>query len=1550
MLNMMNFGFDFKSQGATKLVQDLDKINNSLTRLSSIKLDKDLSKDIYYLSDAFNKFALTIKGSGLNRKIEYIGKIITHLNEQFQFKSKSIKNLQDFSKAIEKLSQNEFPKTHAPRITAFADSLMRLSGVRVKDTSIQIKNAVNSLNELTRLKIPSNLHRKFQSAIHLLEKFRYMHLLRMPDIDGIIKALKKLIKLKVSKKRAKSLETIGLYIHNIVKIANIKVPDMSNIKKLKKAVKTLAKIRVSKKHIGNIKSIIRFMNSITKFTQAKIDPKGIRKIAKAVQKLAKIKIKKHSLDQLKKLIEYFEKIEKIGPGVSRSLDQVNRSTARSGRGGFMPDFTRMRKKSSGFFTYFRGQIGGLTMLMGGVGGALIAGLQGSMEAYREFDKAAREAMTLLNEHKAELLGGLDGVKASIQNVASEYGQELVQTANAFTKALGAGVSAAALEDTVGLAAKLASASGTTTEKAAEGIITLANTYGVAYTDVEAMKKISDTLFATFNFGVTSVEALSKNVFKLAPTAKMAGLSMEEMMGSVAGLTSEGRSTRMAFMEANAMLMSFIKPASTYKKKMEEIGISTGMTAFEVQGGLIPSLLNAEKAMRMKGLSPEQIFQQKNAMRAFGTFSAGFRQLGLDSDKFAKKLESDKAFNVWMKNIGTQMGVGEDEIDQFARRGLGQVYNALKDVGKGNEETLNNLVQDWGVSEEKIRSMWSGTTAEMAESVEDVGTAAASMIKQMYHPIMGMGSEIGTVTNDAFEKMRTGFDFQLNQFKTNVKILGVNTIESLKPVLSAFLSLGNAFVSIKKTIGDSFKFIFGEVKDQYGKVIDETDSFTDKVIGKANRFQDRLASVFKPIKVDYWGAMSNSVEQSAVEFRDFLKIPEEERMQFHRGLADQGEEIGNWERAFAVYKAETKDGIDYTRNFVANMRDAVELYKLQQHYMKTGDVAALRTIQPQINEAPLFNFITKVKTKIRDIKTLVVDFWKGFTESPEAKRAWEGIKGFFKLIFGGFQRIVEVISGAFAGLAGNTGAVEAGISQGKAFGAGVAGGIAGLYDIIKPIIQIFETIVFGITKLINSVFIKLRPLVIQIGSVVKSIAEGIKSTILKVLAFSFSIISKIVEIIVPVIQKIIATFEKLIPIITGIIGTLIDTLWPILEDIFNFLKEIFTVVGNLIYELVPVIFGLIQTIGSFAASIFNTIKPILSGIMKFVSGIIKVVVPIVSGVISVIIEMVKIVITIITETVNFFAELASEIFGDLGGKGMSTMDMIGKIGEGIKWVFLKIVQGLKVATTVVKVIFAFIKGAIKPLMDAASFFNIMPGKDPREGAKEAGSLAGAVSGTEPLKILTDTIIDLDKRRKVRGEGTSDVQGDFLSGLENFMSDLENIGGPAGPKLGPDGLPIGDRGMTEGAFNMGKLLGVPGSVEETTESGIFGGLSKFFGSPEAFTRTNVLGTERLAEVLATAAVETPDVKLDESSITQLTEKKEVEDEKEKKSVDETIERATRERVRRERQAPQAKQQFNLNLSIKDEECGERRTRIQRSKIVDKQFQNWYCEVDAMDQGTS
>ena len=236
----------------------------------------------------------------------------------------------------------------------------------------------------------------------------------------------------------------------------------------------------------------------------------------------------------------------------------------------------------------------------------------------EFNKQLADMSTLLadvNESADSFRSKLNLTMNDVVTNSIMFNRSLTDTVKGFKTALSSGIESQDLGAFSRIAGTLSAAIGSDFKQTADILTTFKDTYSLT---VGQLDSVNDILFNTINKGKVDVGQLITTLGRVVPIAAQAGISIEEMMGSLAGL-SRSLKIEQAVVGLSSAIQDIVNPTDKAKKVLDELGVAYGTAALKAQGlqGWLQTFFAAIKDQ------PDllgQVFSDDRAQRAVSTFS------------------------------------------------------------------------------------------------------------------------------------------------------------------------------------------------------------------------------------------------------------------------------------------------------------------------------------------------------------------------------------------------------------------------------------------------------------------------------------------------------------------------------------------------------------------------------------------------------------------------------------------------------------------------------------------------------------------------------------------------------------------------------------------------------------------------------------------------------------------------------------------------------------------------------------------------------------------
>lgn len=212
----------------------------------------------------------------------------------------------------------------------------------------------------------------------------------------------------------------------------------------------------------------------------------------------------------------------------------------------------------------RTAIGALRELAGGIGLGILAGLGGAVKAFADFESEMNRVRALAGASTREV----QDLSRAVLQLAAVSGRAPKELADGLYYIVSAGFKASEAMQILTAAVKAASAEHANLHVVADGLTSLMKAYGLAAGEAE---RVTDQMIVAVREGKLEFENLAGSVGRVAPMAKLAGLSLAEMLTTLTMLTRTGLSADEAATALRAALNNLEKPAKQTKAVLLEVG-------------------------------------------------------------------------------------------------------------------------------------------------------------------------------------------------------------------------------------------------------------------------------------------------------------------------------------------------------------------------------------------------------------------------------------------------------------------------------------------------------------------------------------------------------------------------------------------------------------------------------------------------------------------------------------------------------------------------------------------------------------------------------------------------------------------------------------------------------------------------------------------------------------------------------------------------------------------------------------------------------------------
>jgi TP901 family phage tail tape measure protein len=451
-------------------------------------------------------------------------------------------------------------------------------------------------------------------------------------------------------------------------------------------------------------------------------------------------------------------------------------------------------------------------LEAGILAAGVAAVAFSVNAAGDFDSAFRQISTIIDASAEDL----DGFKNAILDYASTSTQPLEKITTALGNAIGSGVDWADSLALIATAEKLAVATRSDLDGTTKVLVSTLNSYGMEITDAG---RLSDLFFKVIDEGDISMTDLANSFAKVAPIAKISGVSLEEVGAAIATLTASGIKPAESIEYLRGAISNIISPSGQARDLAAELGIEFNASGLKANGlaGILQQV--AEKT----GGSADKM---KILFGDIGGFTAAATLAGPQAEKFAASILAmgdstgsvDAAFakmtdsiDVATAKVGNSLTalfvrIGTPLLDEFGgiANAIAAIFNAMgASVKEGSLGTLVDYVE--------------GLMGQLKTTLETVAKNLPAALE---------GADFSGFTR--------GIDVVVQSIKDLFGNIDLSTVEGLQ---SAIELVGAAFLGLSSYVSgviDSFKPLFDTLVS-VGSGLSDMDSGIFKTAGEMAGF-------------------------------------------------------------------------------------------------------------------------------------------------------------------------------------------------------------------------------------------------------------------------------------------------------------------------------------------------------------------------------------------------------------------------------------------------------------------------------------------------------------------------------------------------------------------------------------------------------------------------------------------------------------------------------------------------------------------------------------------
>lgn len=422
-----------------------------------------------------------------------------------------------------------------------------------------------------------------------------------------------------------------------------------------------------------------------------------------------------------------------------------------------------------------------------------------------FERAMAEVSTLVNTSEVDM----EGLASSVRALNLQFGGGNVAQAQALYQTISAGATTAGQAiEVMTQANRLALGGVTDVGNAVDGLTSVMNAYGVTTSELGA---VSDRFFVAMRDGKTTVGELSQSIGTVAPIAKAAGISMDDLFASLSAVTTGGIETNKAAIFLRQAFTSLIKPTKDAKAEAKQLGIEFNTAGVQAAGGFLPFL---------KQIVTNENFTSESLGRLFGNVRAMTAVLSLvnnEGGKFSQILEDmENKTGATDEAVAKMEGTTSVLIDRLRAAGEEAATSFGKlvlesDEARGALSAILTTAQGLSkfIASAEFRGAFVRTMQRVTQIAEGAATAYEMLADAVDHMTFGLTDFGGKV-----DAIKQGIaDFQTEGNKTRAFERGIER-------------LAQRFVAL----------------DRVGKTILINEDAKNKIVSEQMRLQQRAAKL------------------------------------------------------------------------------------------------------------------------------------------------------------------------------------------------------------------------------------------------------------------------------------------------------------------------------------------------------------------------------------------------------------------------------------------------------------------------------------------------------------------------------------------------------------------------------------------------------------------------------------------------------------------------------------------------------------------------------------
>lgn len=396
------------------------------------------------------------------------------------------------------------------------------------------------------------------------------------------------------------------------------------------------------------------------------------------------------------------------------------------------------------------------------------------------------SMTRLVTSAGETRKNIGMVSTGLQQMAIDTATSANQLAAGMYYVESAGFHGADGLEVMRAAAEGAKAENADLTTVADAVTSALNSYGLGAKHATA---VTDEMVTAVGRGKMTMQDLASSISTVLPVAAKAHISLAQVTGAIATMTSQGMSAQQASLDLRHAIMSLQNPTSVQSQEMGQLGLNSIDVAKNIgKQGLTGTIQELEEAI-LKQMGPAGTVLLKS-----------FNQSKLAAQSADEMI---KAMPPSLAKLATAYQQGKISAQQWqqiiykgsesaAAKNLLQQFSTTENAAHGFNEQLKAGGSDAQTFNAALAKMMGGVTG--AQVALMVGGAHAKVFSDNVDAIAGSAENAGQNVNN-WALIQHNFNFQLGQAGQAVMAMARSFGSALLPAATAVMHVVASFASL-----------------------------------------------------------------------------------------------------------------------------------------------------------------------------------------------------------------------------------------------------------------------------------------------------------------------------------------------------------------------------------------------------------------------------------------------------------------------------------------------------------------------------------------------------------------------------------------------------------------------------------------------------------------------------------------------------------------------------------------------------------------------------------